>query len=351
MSGFETITWHNGHVRMLEQRDLPWKVRYVDYDSAEAVAGAITDMVIRGAPAIGCAAAFGVAVEAFRIRNQQGVPNDWARAMAPGMDILARSRPTAVNLFWALAEMKPLLDTMPKESLPERLLEKARQIHADDVASCKAMGRLGAAILPDTGDRPINIMTHCNAGALATAGYGTALGVIRGAHESGRTVHVIANETRPYLQGARLTAWELLQDNINTTLITDNMAGYLMSKGEVDAIVVGADRVAANGDVANKIGTYTHAVLAKRHNIPFLVAAPVSTVDPNMVSGDGIEIEKRQISEEVTHILGKRIAAKGVNVNYPAFDITPAALITALVTEKQVILNPNTAKIKALFTG
>lgn len=347
MSTFETITWENSQVVMLEQRDLPHKVHYRRYDSAQQVADAIRDMVIRGAPAIGCAAAFGVAVEAHRLGTQSST-EAWQAALAPGLKALAHSRPTAINLQWALDRMDHLIATTQPQALIQTVLEEARTIHADDVASCKAMGKHGASMMPDTGERPITIMTHCNAGALATAGYGTALGVIRAVHESGRPVRVITNETRPYLQGARLTAWELLEDGIDTTLITDNMAGHLMKNGEIDAIVVGADRVAANGDAANKIGTYTHAVVAKRHNIPFMVACPLSTIDRATAHGDDIPIEERS-AEEVTDIGSQRIAAPGVKIRHPAFDVTPAELITWLATEKGVIQNPDGSKIEKLF--
>lgn len=349
MNGFVTIDWHQGRVRMLDQRLLPQEEVYRHFDSAAEVADAIRQMVIRGAPAIGCAAAFGLAVEAQRLARE-GIPGDWSTALTPGYEILATSRPTAVNLMWALKRMQPLITATPAAELPARLLAEAEAIHREDVTSCRAMGHHGALILPDTGDRPITIMTHCNAGALATAGYGTALGVIRGAVALGRQVRVITNETRPFWQGARLTAWELVKDGIDTTLATDNMVGHLMSLGLVDAVVVGADRVAANGDAANKIGTYTVAVLAARHDVPFYVACPLSTIDLNTPTGAGIPIEERP-TEEVTHCRGQRIAALGVKVRNPAFDVTPAGLITALVTEKGAIMAPDTAKIAQLFAS
>ncbi|MBF0342344.1 MAG: S-methyl-5-thioribose-1-phosphate isomerase, partial [Magnetococcales bacterium] len=313
---------------------------------AAGVAEAIRAMVVRGAPAIGCAAAFGVAVEAFRLARN-GPPTDWPGAMAEGLERLRASRPTAVNLVWALERLRPLLDGDPV-GLPERLLAEAETIRLEDIASCRAMGAAGAAILPDSpAGRPLTILTHCNAGALATAGYGTALGVIRAARERFGDVRVLATETRPYLQGARLTAWELLRDGFAVTLMTDSMTGHAMSRGMVDAVVVGADRVAVNGDVANKIGTYMHAVLARRHGIPFFVAAPLSTIDLNTPSGAQIPIEERD-SAEVTHWAGLPVAAQGVGVFNPAFDVTPAALVSALITERGVIPAPDEARIRAL---
>ncbi|MBF0446143.1 MAG: S-methyl-5-thioribose-1-phosphate isomerase [Magnetococcales bacterium] len=348
MSIFDVAVWKNGRVCMMDQRLLPDEEVYLEFDSAKEVADAIRDMVVRGAPAIGCATAFGVAVEAKRIAAAQGIPASWSEAMAEGMQTLRQSRPTAVNLAWALDRMQPLLDSTPKEDVPKRLLQEAEDIRLEDIESCKTMGRLGAEILPRPKGRPLSIMTHCNAGALATAGYGTALGVIRAARDLLKDIKVYANETRPYLQGARLTSWELLKDGIDTTLLTDNMVGHIMSQGLIDVVVVGTDRMAANGDVANKIGTYTVAVLAKRHNIPFIVAGPLSTIDLQTPDGSGIPIEERP-PEEVTHCMGKRTAPLGVRVRNPAFDITPAELVTAIVTEKGVVTEPTTAKIKKLF--
>ena len=348
MSIFDVAVWKNGRVRMMDQRLLPQQEVYLEFDSAQEVADAIRSMVVRGAPAIGCATAFGVAVEAKRLASQ-GTPDSWSKAMAPGMQILRESRPTAVNLSWALDRMQPLLDSTPANEVPKRLLHEAETIRLEDIESCKTMGRLGAEILPRPEGRPLAIMTHCNAGALATAGYGTALGVVRAARDLLKNIKVYANETRPYLQGARLTSWELLKDGIDTTLLTDNMAGHIMSQGLIDVIVVGTDRMAANGDVANKIGTYTLAVLAKRHKIPFIVAGPLSTIDLNTPDGSGIPIEERS-PDEVTHCLGQRSAPEGVGVRNPAFDITPAELVTAIVTEKGVAKEPTTEKIRALFT-
>ncbi|MBF0136055.1 MAG: S-methyl-5-thioribose-1-phosphate isomerase [Magnetococcus sp. DMHC-1] len=348
MSLFEVVGWHQGTVRMLDQRLLPDQELYPEYSSAAEVAEAIRSMVIRGAPAIGCAAAFGVAVEAYRL-SRQGISSGWKEALLPGFQVLLESRPTAINLAWAIARMQRVMNAHPTPAdLPARLLAEAEAIHREDVASCRAIGQHGAALVQAPDNRPLTIMTHCNAGALATAGYGTALGVIRAAHAAQKSIRVVACETRPYLQGARLTAWELVKEGIHTTLITDSMAGHLMSQGEIDMIVVGADRIAANGDTANKIGTYTHAVLANRNGIPFLVAAPLSTIDLHTLRGSDIPIEERP-SEEVTHFLGRRVAAAGVHVRNPAFDVTPAELISAIITEKGVVRAPNKEKIKALF--
>ncbi|MEO5339070.1 MAG: S-methyl-5-thioribose-1-phosphate isomerase [Magnetococcus sp. MYC-9] len=349
MSVFDVAVWKEGKVRMLDQRALPHEEIYLEFASAQEVADAIRAMVVRGAPAIGCAAAFGMAVEAFRLAAR-GVPDSWPSAMAAGMEALRESRPTAINLVWAIERLRPLLEGEERDRVPDRLLCEAEAIRQEDIESCRAMGRLGAEILPCSADRTLSILTHCNAGALATAGYGTALGVIRAATARFDRVRVYASETRPYLQGARLTAWELLRDGIDTTLITDGMAGHLMSRGMVDAVVVGADRVAANGDAANKIGTYSLSVLANRHQIPFLVACPLSTIDLATATGAEIPIEERS-AEEVTHCLGRRTAAQGVKVFNPAFDVTPAALISALVTEKAVVYAPDSAKLARLFHG
>jgi len=313
----EPIRWHGDSLELLDQRLLPDKVSYVTCRSAEEVAAAIRDMVVRGAPAIGCAAAFGVALS-------KGSPG--------GYEFLAKSRPTAVNLFWALERMKKAKD----------LKAEAQAIFAEDLAGNRAMGKLGAELIPQNA----RVMTYCNTGALATAGHGTALGVIRSARE--KNVSVIACETRPYLQGARLTAWECAQEKIPCTLITDNMAGHLISRGEVDVIIVGADRIAANGDVANKIGTYPLAVLAKRHGVPFYVAAPLSTFDPKIPDGSHIPIEERPESE-VTGYRGNRWAPEGVKVRNPAFDVTPAELITGIISEKGIAAPPNRETIAELL--
>jgi methylthioribose-1-phosphate isomerase len=340
----KTLQWVNGVLEMLDQRALPTRVEYLRYESAAAVAEGIKSMVVRGAPAIGCAAAYGVAVEALRLRQQSR--DAFFAGIAQGMAVLAASRPTAVNLFWALTRMRTKLDTLrasPTAAIATALLEEAHAITEEDVRMNRAMGAHGAALLRDN----MRVLTHCNAGALATAGHGTALGVIRSAIEAGKRIHVIADETRPFLQGARLTAWELMQDNIPVTLIADNTAGLLMRRGEIDAVIVGADRVAANGDVANKIGTYSVAVLARRHGIPFYVAAPLSTIDAATACGDDIPIEERDTSE-VTGYGSMQWAPVGVAVRNPVFDVTPAELITALITERGVLHAPDSAKISAL---
>ena len=314
----EPIRWKGDRLELLDQRLLPERTEYVTCRSAGEVAQAIRDMVVRGAPAIGCAAAFGVVL---------------SKGSAEAFDLLAKSRPTAVNLFWALERMKKAKD----------LEAEARAIYEEDVAANHRLGDLGAELIAE-GAR---VMTHCNAGALATAGYGTALGVIRSA--KGKKISVIANETRPYLQGARLTAYEMVQEGIPCTLITDSMAGHLMAKGEVDVVVVGADRIAANGDVANKIGTYALAVLAQRHGIPFYVAAPLSTFDPSIPDGTHIPIEERP-GAEVTGYRDARWAPQGVTVRNPAFDVTPAELITGIICERGVVMQPTREKLQALLT-
>lgn len=330
---------------MIDQRVLPARFDYLAYDSAQGVADAIRSMVVRGAPAIGCAAAYGVALEARRLKDAPRA--QFASLMEQAFDILAQSRPTAVNLFWALRRMRAVLDGVGDQApsmIAERLIQEAHEVLREDVRINRAMGAHGAALLAD-GAR---VLTHCNAGALATAGHGTALGVIRSAVEAGKRIAVIADETRPFLQGARLTAWELQQENIPVTLITDNMAGHIMSRGEIDAVIVGADRVAANGDVANKIGTYMVAVLAHRHAIPFYVAAPLSTIDMQLASGDKIPIEERGPAE-VRGFSSLQWAPPDIAVRNPAFDVTPAELVTALITEKGVVKSPSHEKIAALF--
>jgi methylthioribose-1-phosphate isomerase len=314
----EPIRWKGDRLELLDQRLLPDQMVYVTCRTAAEVANAIRDMAVRGAPAIGCAAAFGVVL---------------GKGSKEAYEVLAKSRPTAVNLFWALERMKKAKD-LEKEALA---------IYEEDVAANREIGRLGAGLIRERA----RVMTHCNTGALATAGYGTALGVIRSSKDKG--ISVIANETRPYLQGARLTAWELVQEGIPCTLITDSMAGHLMSRGEVDVVVVGADRIAANGDVVNKIGTYALAVLAKRHGIPFYVAAPLSTFDLEIPDGSHIPIEERP-AEEVTGYRGTRWAPEGVRVRNPAFDVTPAELVTGIVCEKGIVLAPDRAKIQALIS-
>lgn len=343
----ETLRWRDNRLEMIDQRVLPARFEYLSYGSAAEVAEGIRSMVVRGAPAIGCAAAYGVALEALTLRHTR--PEVFDASLELGFDVLAASRPTAVNLFWALKRMRGLWESIKHhtvDEIAERLLTEAHEISAEDVRINRAMGAYGAVLLPE-GAR---VLTHCNAGALATAGHGTALGVIRSAVEVGKRISVIADETRPFLQGARLTAWEMVQENIPVTLITDNMAGHLMSLGEIDAVVVGTDRVAANGDVANKIGTYMVAVLAQRHGIPFYVACPLSTIDLSIPDGAAIPIEERA-ADEVTGFRECQWAAKGVNVRNPAFDVTPAELVTALITEKGVVSQPNRENIARLFTS
>lgn len=342
----ETLRWRDGKLEMIDQRVLPATFEYLAYTSAADTAEGIRSMVVRGAPAIGCAAAYGVALEALRMRD--AAPADFAAGLELAFAVLAASRPTAVNLFWALKRMRAVWDTVkdqPVGVIADRLLVEAHEVTAEDIRINRAMGAFGAELLPD-GAR---VLTHCNAGALATAGHGTALGVIRSAVEAGKRISVIADETRPFLQGARLTAWEMVQENIPVTLITDNMAGFMMSKGEIDAVVVGTDRVAANGDVANKIGTYMVAVLARRHNIPFYVACPLSTIDLSIPDGSAIPIEERA-AEEVTGFRDCQWAAQGVSVRNPAFDVTPAELVTGLITEKGVVHQLNREKLEALFS-
>ncbi len=317
----EPLRWKGDSLELLDQRLLPERTEYLTCRTAAEVAQAIREMVVRGAPAIGCAAAFGIALEAKR-----GAP------LEPAYEILAASRPTAVNLFWALDRMRKATDSEAE----------ARKILQEDIAANRALGAHGASLIAN-GAR---VMTYCNTGALATGGYGTALGVVRGMIEAGKRVSVMACETRPYLQGARLTAWECVQEGIPCTLITDNMAGHLMSRGEVDLVIVGADRIAANGDVANKIGTYTLAVLARRHRLPFYVAAPVSSFDLAIADGSQIAIEERP-EDEVTGYRGVRCAPQGVAVRNPAFDITPAELVTGIICEKAVILDPTRERIAA----
>ncbi|HET9316031.1 MAG TPA: S-methyl-5-thioribose-1-phosphate isomerase [Vicinamibacteria bacterium] len=336
-----TVGWEDGVVMVLDQRRLPGETTYLRCADHRQVAAAIRDMAIRGAPAIGVAAALGLAV-GVRHAGPEAPP----AAFDAMCDELAATRPTAVNLFWAIARMR---ERYVRERaaggarLAEGLLEEALAIQAEDLAACRRMGDLGADLIPDDA----RLLTHCNAGALATAGYGTALGVVRSAARQGKVRLVYADETRPYLQGARLTAWELMQDGIPTTLIADNMAGHLMARGEVDAVVVGADRIARNGDVANKIGTYTVAVLAKENGIPFYVAAPVSTFDLETPTGEGIPIEERP-PHEVTHHGGQRLAPEGVGVRNPAFDVTPHRYVTAIVCERGIARPPYSESLARL---
>lgn len=317
------LRWSDEGLYLLDQRKLPHETVYVLCKDHIDVARAIKDMVVRGAPAIGVAAAYGVAL---------GVKNLSLAKIDEIVDLLSKTRPTAVNLFWALERMRK---KALSSSSWEELLEEAKAIHEEDIKANERIGKFGAHLIPQSA----NVLTHCNAGALATGGFGTALGVIRFAVKQGKKVRVFADETRPVLQGARLTTWELMMDGIEVTLITDNMAGYLMSKGEIDLVIVGADRIASNGDVANKIGTYSLAVLAKHHGIPFYVAAPTSTVDLSIPSGKDIPIEERD-PREVLEINGVKIAPSGVKVFNPAFDVTPAELISAIITEKGIIRHP-----------
>jgi len=336
----KTIQWKNDRVVMLDQRLLPHKEVYRVCRDYQEVAQAIRDMVIRGAPAIGVAAAMGVALGAAKAQVKT-FDRDFQRIFLT----LSKTRPTAVNLFWALERMRKIYTVNRSRGVDvvKRLLkDEAHAIYKEDIAANKQLGKFGAQMLRNAR----HLMTHCNAGALATAGYGTALGVIRALKEAGREFDVFVNETRPFLQGARLTAWELKKEKIPATLITDSMAGYVMQTGKVDAVVVGCDRVAANGDVANKIGTYTIAVLAKRHGIPFYVAGPTSSIDLNCPSGKEIPIEQRD-AKEVSHIFGKALAPKGIKVFNPAFDVTSHDLISAIITEKGVIQPPYQQNIRS----
>jgi methylthioribose-1-phosphate isomerase len=341
-----TVAWQDGRVVMIDQRRLPGEEVYLRCRDHHEVAAAIKDMAIRGAPAIGVAAALGIALG---IRNSKAEGEALRAAFDAICQEMAATRPTAVNLFWAIDRMRRRFEAVRAAGGPalgEALLQEALAIEEEDVAACRRIGDLGAELIP-AGAR---VLTHCNAGALATAGYGTALGVIRSAARQGKIKNVLADETRPCLQGARLTAWELTREGIPTTLIADNMAGHMMARGEVDAIVVGADRIAANGDVANKIGTYTLAVLARENGLPFYVAAPVSTIDLRTPSGDAITIEERA-PEEVTHHGGRRLAPEGVAVRNPAFDVTPHRFVTAIVCERGVARPPYTESLARLVLG
>jgi methylthioribose-1-phosphate isomerase len=348
----QTLEWRDGALELLDQRRLPDVVQTVRCRDAESTARAIREMVVRGAPAIGVAAAYGVAAQALRLAEAAHTADHTpGTRLEDGFAMLAASRPTAVNLFWALDRMQSAWHRLAgihgadaRARIAQGLVAEASAIHREDIEANLAMGRHGAELLAD-GAR---VLTHCNAGALATAGHGTALGVIRSAVAAGKRISVIADETRPVLQGARLTAWEMVQENIPVTLIADGMAGHLMARGDVDAVIVGADRVAANADVANKIGTYMVAVLAERHGIPFYVACPVSTIDMTMNDGDAIPIEERADSE-VLGFREMRWASTGVQVRNPAFDITPASLISALITEHGVMRRPDAAQLDRLL--
>ena len=340
----KTLEWTDAGVRFIDQTKLPTEETYVTCTSYEEVANAIKTMIVRGAPAIGVTAAMGVAlgVRDSQAANYAALKRDFDHIC----EVLAATRPTAVNLFWAIRRMRTKfeeLSSLPIAEIKRQLIAEAQRMLVEDIAANQAMGKHGAVLLPASG----GILTHCNAGALATCGYGTALGVIRAAVESGKKLHVFADETRPFLQGSRLTAWELMKDGIPTTLISDNMAGAIMRQGKIDAVVVGADRIAANGDVANKIGTYTVAVLAREHGIPFYVAAPFSTVDLETPDGSRIPIEQRS-AQEVTHLAGKQIAPDGVRVENPAFDVTPHEYVAAIITERGVARAPYAESLREL---
>jgi len=341
-----TLTWTPEGVRFIDQTRLPLEESYVLATTYEQVAEVIVTMVVRGAPAIGVSAAYGVALGAKL--TQAATPEEFAPEFERICARLASTRPTAVNLFWAIDRMKGLFANLLASGatlaqIQERILAEAHAMYREDIAACKTMGAFGAALLPQEG----GVLTHCNAGALATCGYGTALGVIRSAVEQGKQIHVFADETRPFLQGARLTAWELMTDGIPTTVICDNMAASIMRAGRIQAVVVGSDRIAANGDVANKIGTYNVAILAHEHGIPFYVAAPWSTVDMATATGDAIPIEERP-AVEVTHHAGKQLTPHGVGICNPAFDVTPAKYVTAIVTERGVLRAPYAESLKEM---
>ncbi|MBV8895286.1 MAG: S-methyl-5-thioribose-1-phosphate isomerase [Acidobacteriaceae bacterium] len=336
----ETIAWTPDGVVMIDQTRLPNETSFVTCSTYVEVADAIRNMIIRGAPAIGVAAAMGVALGALR-------SEDIERDMPAICETLAKTRPTAVNLFWAIDRMRGVYHAtkhLGEEAVRARLVEEAQRIRAEDIAINEAIGRHGAPLVPDGK----TVLTHCNAGALATAGFGTALGVVRAAVQMGKHIDVFADETRPFLQGARLTAWELQRDGIETTLITDNMAGHFLKSGRIGCVVVGADRIAANGDVANKVGTYGVAVLAKENNVPFYVAAPVSTLDLSLESGDEIPIEERA-PKEVTHLQGVAVAPEGIKVANPAFDVTPNRYVSAIITERGVARAPFGESLRKLM--
>ena len=343
----QTLEWTDKGVRFLDQTKLPTEETYVTAATYQQVAEVIRNMVVRGAPAIGVAAAMGIALGVQKSKTE--TVGDLKKDFDEICKTIGETRPTAVNLFWAIRRMQQKFETLrvrPMSQIRQALVEEAQRMHAEDIAANQAMGRHGATLMPSSG----GVLTHCNAGALATAGYGTALGVIRAAVEQGKKIHVYADETRPFLQGSRLTAWELMKEGIPTTVISDNMAGAMMRQGKIGAIVVGADRIAANGDVANKIGTYTVAVLAKEHGIPFYVAAPISTVDLATADGSGIPIEQRN-PKEVTHIAGKQMVPDGVEVENPAFDVTPAKYVSAIITERGIAKAPYTDSLRALADG
>ncbi len=340
----KTVEWTDAGVRFIDQTKLPTEETYVTCKTYEEVADAIRTMIVRGAPAIGVTAAMGVAlgVRDSRATNLDDLRCDLGRIS----DVLASTRPTAVNLFWGIRRMRDKFEELSARPIPEikqEMIAEAQRMLVEDIAANQAMGKHGAVLLPASG----GILTHCNAGALATCGYGTALGVIRAAVDSGKKLQVFADETRPFLQGSRLTAWELMKDQIPTTVISDNMAGAIMRQGKIDAVIVGADRIAANGDVANKIGTYSVAVLAKEHGIPFYVAAPFSTVDLDTPDGNGIPIEQRS-AREVTHMGDRQVTPDGVGIENPAFDVTPSKYVTAIITERGVAREPYNESLQEL---
>jgi methylthioribose-1-phosphate isomerase len=345
-----TLEWTADGVRFLDQTRLPLEEIYVLATGYQQVADVITTMVVRGAPAIGVSAAMGVALGAKK--SSATTLEELDRDVRHIGKVLAATRPTAVNLFWAIRRMEGTFDRLQAalgatvESVQAGLIAEAQRMYDEDIAACRAMGAHGGPLLPEEG----GVLTHCNAGALATCGYGTALGVIRGAVELGRQIHVYADETRPFLQGARLTAWELMHDGIPTTVLCDNMAASLMRSGKIQAVVVGADRIAANGDVANKIGTYNVAILAREHGIPFYVAAPWSTIDLATATGDEIPIEERS-AKEVTHHAGTQLTPHGVGIVNPAFDVTPAKYVTAIITERGVLRAPYSEALHGLETA
>lgn len=340
-SNIKPIIWTGTCLQLLDQRALPWEERYLEFKDAVSVARAIKDMVVRGAPAIGITAAFAVALAARQ--RYEADPEDWQSTIEQDLQVLAASRPTAVNLFWAIARMRSRIGAIKGDPFPV-LVAEAQAIMEEDIAANRRMGDFGAELIT----KSCNVLTHCNAGALATGGYGTALGVIRSAHRDGHIERVYADETRPWLQGARLTAWEMVKEGVPVSLLADGAAAYLMKSGLVEWVIVGSDRIAANGDVANKIGTYMLAVLARRHGVKFMVAAPTSTVDLQIATGDEIPIEQRS-SNEVLGIFGQDIAAPGADAWNPAFDVTPAELVDAIVTERGVVMAPDREKILAMM--
>jgi methylthioribose-1-phosphate isomerase len=340
----QTLEWTSHGVVFIDQTKLPTEEVYVTCTTHQQVADAIRNMIVRGAPAIGVAAAMGIALGVKNSKAENVA--DLKKEFIEICKALSLTRPTAVNLFWAIGRMQEKFErlrTLPIAEIKQALIEESQRMHAEDIAANQAMGRHGATLMPSSG----GVLTHCNAGALATAGYGTALGVIRAAVEAGKKIHVYADETRPFLQGSRLTAWELMKDGIPTTVISDNMAGVMMQQGKIGAVVVGADRIAANGDVANKVGTYTVAVMAKEHGIPFYVAAPISTVDLDTPDGSKIPIEQRN-AREVTHIGGRQMTPDGVGIENPAFDVTPARYVAAIITERGIARAPFEESLREL---